>query len=68
MAEIMVPAQMLQQLVVIEVTVVTELAERVSSVAGVVWVAVSSVASELLAIVPLPLVGKDLMGNQRILD
>lgn len=38
MAEVVVPAQVFKQLIIIKVTVIAELAERVSSVAGVVWV------------------------------
>lgn len=63
MAEVVVPAQVLEQLVVVEVAVVTELAERVSSVAGVVRVAVRSVPRQLLTVVPLALVGEDLPGD-----
>lgn len=64
MAEIVIPAQVLQQLIIIEVTVITEFAEWVSSVAGVIRVAMSSVTSELLTIVPFPFVRKDLVRNQ----
>jgi len=61
MAEEVVPAQVLKQLVVVEVTVVAELAERVSSVTRVIWVSVSSVACQFLTVIPLPLMGEDLM-------
>lgn len=60
-AEVVVPAQVFQQLVIIKVTVVTELAERVSSVAGVVRVSMRSVTSQFLTVVPLPLMGEDLV-------
>lgn len=56
MTEVVVPAQVLQQLIVVEVTIVAELAERVPSVTGVIRVSVRSMSSQLLTIVPLPLV------------
>ena len=51
---------MLKQFIVIQVTVVTELAKRVSSVAGIIWVSVCSVTCKFLTIVPLALMGEDL--------
>lgn len=63
MAEVVVPAQVFKQLVVIEVSVITELAERVSSVACVIWVSMRSVACQFLSVVPLALIGKDLVGK-----
>lgn len=62
MAEVVVPAQVFEQLVVVKVTVVAELAERMTPVAGVVRVSVGPVPSQLLAVVPLALMGEDLMG------
>lgn len=56
----MVPTQVFEQLVVVKVTVVAELAERVTPVAGVVRVSVGPVPSQLLAVVPLALMGEDL--------
>lgn len=60
MAEIVVPAQVFKQLIIIKIPVITELAEWVSSVAGVVWVSVCSVTCQLLTVVPLPFMSKDL--------
>ncbi|TNN43766.1 hypothetical protein EYF80_046037 [Liparis tanakae] len=65
MAEVVVPAQVLQQLVVVEVPVVAELAERVSSVAGVVRISVRSVTGQFLAVVPFTLMGEDLSLQQK---
>lgn len=65
MAEVVVPAQVFEQLVVIKVTIVAELAERVSSVAGVIWVSVRSVTRQLLTVVPLSLMGENLMGSSK---
>lgn len=62
MAEVVVPAQVFEQLIVIKVTIIAELAERVSSVAGVIWVSMRSVTRQFLTVVPLSLVGEDLMG------
>lgn len=62
MAEVVVLAQVFEQLIVIKVTIIAELAERVSSVAGVIWVSVRSVTRQFLAVVPLSLMGEDLMG------
>ena len=62
MAEVVVPSQVFKQLVVVKVTVVAELAERVSSVTGVIWVSVCSVTCQFFTSVPLPLVGEDLVG------
>lgn len=66
MAEVVVPAQVFKQLIVIEVTIVTELAEWVSSVAGVVWVSMRSVTRQFLTVVPLSLMGEDLMGAEKV--
>lgn len=63
MAEVVVPAQVFQQLIIIKVTVVTELAERVSPVTGVIWVSMYSVTCQFLAGVPLALMGEDLEGE-----
>lgn len=60
MAEVVVPAQVFKQLVIIEVTVITELAERVSSVTGVVRVSMRSVTCQFLTVVPFTLMGEDL--------
>ena len=62
-AEVVVPAQVFQQLVIIEVSVIAELAEWVSSVTGVVWVSVRSMTGQLLTVVPLPFMGEDLAGE-----
>ena len=62
-AEVVVPAQVFKQLIIVKVTVVTELAERMSSMTGVVWVSVCSVTSQFLAVVPLTLMGEDLAGE-----
>lgn len=61
MAEIVVPAQVFQQLIIVKVTVIAELAERVSSVTGVVRVPVSPMASQFFTVVPLALIGENLM-------
>lgn len=61
MAEVVVPAQVLKQLIVIKVAVVAELAERVSSVTGVVRVSVCSVACQFLSVVPFTFMGEDLV-------
>lgn len=63
MAEVVVPAQVFQQLIIIKVTVIAEFAERVSSVAGVIRVSVCSVTCQFLTGVPLALVGEDLVGE-----
>lgn len=63
MAEVVVPAQVLQQFIVVKVTVIAELAERVSPVTGVVWIAVCSVTGQFLAVVPFTLMGEDLEGE-----
>lgn len=68
MAEVVVPAQVLKQLIIIKVTVIAELAERVPSVAGVIWVSVCSVTCQFLTVVPLPLVGEDLVGEVKLKD
>lgn len=62
MAEVVVPAQVLEQLVVVKVTVITELAERVTPVAGVVRVSVHSVPSQFFSVVPLTLIREYLIG------
>lgn len=51
---------MFQQLIVIKVAVIAELAERVSSVTSVIWVSVCSVSCQFLTVVPLTLIGEDL--------
>lgn len=61
MAEVVVPTQVFEQLIVVQVTVVTELAEWMSSVTRVIWVSVRSVTCQFLTIIPLPLVGEDLV-------
>lgn len=61
MAEVVVPAQVFKQLVIIEVTVIAELAERVSSVTGVVRVSMRSVTCQFLTVVPFTLMGEDLV-------
>lgn len=60
MAEVVVPAQVLEQLIVVEVTLVAELAERVPSVTRVVRIAVRSVPRQFLTVIPLPLIREDL--------
>lgn len=60
MTEVVVPTQVLQQLVIVEVTIIAELAERMSSVTGVIRVSVRSVACQFLTIVPFSLMRKDL--------
>lgn len=62
-AKVVIPAQVFQQLIVIKVTVIAELAERVASVTGVIWVSMRSVTCQLLTIIPLPFMGKDLQGK-----
>ena len=62
-AEIVVAPQVLEQLIVVKVTVIAELAEWVAAVAGVVRVTVRPMPRQLLAVVPLPLVGEDLGGS-----
>lgn len=66
MAEVVVPAQVFQQLIIIKVAVVAELAERVSSVTGVIWVSMCSVTCQFLSVVPLPLVGEDLRARKSL--
>lgn len=63
MAEVVVPAQVFKQLVIIKVTVIAELAERVSSVTGVVRVSMCSVTCQFLTVVPLTLMREDLVGE-----
>lgn len=60
MAEVVVPTQVFQQLIIIKVTVITELAEGVSSVTGVIWVSMCSVTCQFLTGVPFTLIGEDL--------
>lgn len=67
MAEVVVSPQVFQQLIVVQVTIVAELAERVSSVTRVVRVSVRSVTGEFLTVVPLPLMREDLKGEQTVL-
>lgn len=64
-AEVVVPTQVFQQLIVVKVTVVTELAERVTPVAGVVRVSVGPVPSQFLAVIPLALMREDLIGIKK---
>lgn len=63
-AEVVVPAQVLKQLVVVKVPIITKFAEGVSSVAGVIGVSVGSVLRQLLAVVPFPLVTEDLVKEE----
>lgn len=58
--EVVVPAEVLQQLIVVKVAVVTELAERVSAVTGVVRVALCAVTCQVLPVVPLAFVTENL--------
>lgn len=68
MAEVVVPAQVFQQLVVVKVPVVAKFAEGVSSVAGVIRVSVRSVLCQFLAVVPFPLVTEDLVKEENACD
>lgn len=63
MAEVVVPAQVLEQLVVVQVALVAELAEGVAPVGGVIGVPVDPVPGQVLPGVPFPLVGEDLEGR-----
>lgn len=66
MAEVVVPAQVFQQLVIVKVPVIAKFAEGVSSVAGVIWVSVCSVLCQFLAVIPLSLVTEDLVDEGRV--
>lgn len=62
MAEVVVATQVLEQLVIVQVALVTELAERVPTVRRVVRVPLHAVPSQVLARVPLALICEDLQG------
>lgn len=68
MAEVVVPAQVFKQLVVVKIPVIAKFAEGVSSVAGVIWVSVCSVLCQFLAVIPLSLVTEDLVEEGRVSD
>lgn len=59
-AEVVVPAQVFEQLVVVQVALVAELAEGVAPVGGVIRVPVDPVPGQVLPGIPFPLVGEDL--------
>lgn len=60
MAEVVIPAQVFQQLVVVQVALVAELAEGVAPVGGVIGVPVDPVPGQVLPGIPFPLIGEDL--------
>lgn len=60
-AEIVVPAQVFKQLIIVKISVITKFAEGVSSVAGVIRVSVRSVLCQFLAVIPFSLVTEDLV-------
>lgn len=66
MAEVVVPSQVFKQLIIVKITVVAELAERVSSVTGVIRVSMCSVTCQFLTVVPLALMGEDLVGMVKV--
>lgn len=66
MAEIVVPAQVFKQLIIVKISVVAKFAEGVSSVAGVIRVAVCSVLCQFLAVIPFPLVTEDLVKEGKV--
>lgn len=59
-AEVVIPAQVFQQLIVVQVALVAELAEGVAPVGGVIRVPMDPVPGQVLPGIPLPLVGEDL--------
>lgn len=63
MAEVVVAAQVLEQLVVVQVALITELTKRVPTVRGVVRVPLHAVPGQVLARVPLALICEDLQGG-----
>lgn len=60
MAEVVVTAQVLEQLIIVQVALVTELTERMSPMGCIIRVTLHTVASQVLAGVPLALIGEDL--------
>lgn len=65
-AEVVVPAQVFKQLIVVEIPVITKFAEGVSSVAGVIRVSVCSMLCQLLAVIPFPLMTEDLVKEEKV--
>lgn len=63
MAEVVISAQVFKQLVVVQVTFIAELAERVTPVTGVIRVSMRSVTGQFFPVVPLALRGEDLGGE-----
>lgn len=65
-AEVVVPAQVFKQLVIVKIPVIAEFAEGVSSVAGVIRVSVCSVLCQFLTVIPFPLVTEDLVKEGKV--
>ena len=63
MAEVVVAAQVLKQLIIVQVALVTELAERVPTVRRVIRVTLHAMPGQVLARVPLALICEDLQGT-----
>lgn len=59
-AEVVVSAQVFKQLIIVKIPVITKFAKWMSSVAGVIRVSMCSVLCQFLAVIPFPLVTKDL--------
>lgn len=65
-AEVVVPAQVFKQLVIVKIAVVAKFAEGVSSVAGVIWVPVCPVLCQFFAVIPFSLVTEDLVNEGQV--
>lgn len=65
-AEVVIPAQVLKQLIIVKIAVVAKFAEGVSSVAGVIGVPVCPVLCQFLAVVPFSLVTEDLVKEGKV--
>lgn len=61
-AEVVVSTQMLEQLVIVQIAFITELAEWVPTMRRVIWVPLHAVPCQVLARVPLALICEDLWG------
>lgn len=62
-AEIVIPAQVFEQLVIVQVPLITEFAEGVAPVGGVIGVPMDPVPGQVLPGIPFPLVGEDLQSR-----
>lgn len=67
-AEVMVPAQVFKQLIIVKVPVITKFAKGVPSVAGVIRVSVGSVLCQFLAVIPFSLMTEDLVKEGKVRD